>query len=76
MDTFAPISALAGGVLIGAAASLLLWLNGRVAGISSIAGGLVTAGRGFAGSSRLGDWYLFPRWCLEPGCKKSVDSER
>jgi len=46
MDTFTPISALAGGVLIGAAASLLLWLNGRIAGISSIAGGLVTGKRG------------------------------
>jgi len=46
MDTFTPISALAGGVLIGAAASLLLWLNGRIAGISSIAGGLVTGRRG------------------------------
>jgi uncharacterized protein len=45
MDTFTPISALAGGVLIGTAASMLLWLNGRVAGISSIAGGLVIGRR-------------------------------
>lgn len=41
MENFTPISALAGGVLIGIAASGLLWLNGRLAGISSIVGGLV-----------------------------------
>jgi uncharacterized membrane protein YedE/YeeE len=32
--------ALAGGGLIGLAATLLLWLNGRIAGVSGIAGGL------------------------------------
>jgi len=37
---FTPWSALAGGVLIGAAAALLVLLNGRVAGISGIVGGL------------------------------------
>ena len=41
MNGFTPISALAGGLLIGGAASLLLWLNGRLAGISSIANGLL-----------------------------------
>lgn len=40
MTNFTPWSALLGGVLIGAAAVLLLWLNGRVAGVSGIAGGL------------------------------------
>jgi uncharacterized membrane protein YedE/YeeE len=40
MSTFTPWPALAGGALIGAAAVLLLWANGRVAGISGIAGGL------------------------------------
>jgi uncharacterized membrane protein YedE/YeeE len=34
-------SALLGGVLIGLAASLLLWLNGRVAGVSGILNGVV-----------------------------------
>ena len=34
---FSPVSALAGGALIGLAATLLLWLNGRIAGISGIA---------------------------------------
>ena len=33
---FAPVPALAGGLLIGAAATLLLWLNGRIAGVSGI----------------------------------------
>src|SRR6185295_7411031 len=37
---FTPFSALAGGVLIGASASLLLALHGRIAGISGIVGGL------------------------------------
>lgn len=38
--------ALAGGVLIGIAASLLLALNGRIAGISGIVGGLLLPVRG------------------------------
>jgi uncharacterized membrane protein YedE/YeeE len=39
-------SALAGGVLIGAAASALLWLNGRIAGISGIIGGVLPGDAG------------------------------
>jgi len=35
------LSALLGGVLIGVSATLLLWLNGRIAGISGIAFGLL-----------------------------------
>ena len=42
MENFTPVSALAGGVVIGGAATLLLLLNGRVAGISGILGGLLT----------------------------------
>jgi uncharacterized protein len=38
---FTPWSALAGGAIIGAAAALFALLNGRVAGISGIVGGLV-----------------------------------
>jgi uncharacterized protein len=38
---FSPYSALIGGVTIGAAASLFLLLNGRIAGISGILGGLL-----------------------------------
>ena len=45
-NTFTPWSALAGGVLIGLAAAMLLLLNGRVAGISGIVGGLVKPVRG------------------------------
>lgn len=40
-DSFTPWSALAGGALIGTAASILLVLNGRVAGISGVLGGLL-----------------------------------
>lgn len=35
------MTALAGGVLIGLAATLLLWLNGRIAGISGIVSGVL-----------------------------------
>jgi uncharacterized membrane protein YedE/YeeE len=41
MNNFTPLSALAGGLLIGLSASLLLWLNGRIAGISGVLGGLL-----------------------------------
>ena len=34
-------AALAGGVLIGLSATLLLWLNGRIAGVSGIANGVL-----------------------------------
>jgi uncharacterized protein len=40
---FSPYSALIGGLVIGAAASLFLLLNGRIAGISGILGGLLQA---------------------------------
>lgn len=38
---FTPMSALLGGALIGLSAALLLLLNGRIAGISGIVGGLL-----------------------------------
>jgi uncharacterized membrane protein YedE/YeeE len=41
MEAFTPASALLGGVLIGLAASALLWLNGAVAGVSGAVGGLL-----------------------------------
>ena len=40
-NNFTPLSALAGGILIGISASLLILLNGRLAGISSLVGGLI-----------------------------------
>lgn len=39
--TFTPVSALAGGAMIGLAAALLILLGGRIAGISGILGGLL-----------------------------------
>jgi uncharacterized membrane protein YedE/YeeE len=41
MENFTPVSALAGGILIGIASVWLLAANGRIAGISSILHGLV-----------------------------------
>jgi len=43
---FTPWAALAGGVMIGLAASLLLLFNGRIAGISGILGGLLRSHNG------------------------------
>ena len=43
---FTPVSALIGGALIGASASMMLVLNGRITGISGILGGLVRRQRG------------------------------
>ena len=43
---FTPWPALAGGLLIGLAAAMLVLLNGRIAGISGILGGLLRPGRG------------------------------
>lgn len=48
-NAFTPWSALAGGVLIGLAAALLVLLNGRIAGISGIVGGLLTPKSGDIG---------------------------
>jgi len=40
-NAFTPASALMGGAMIGAAAALFVVLNGRIAGVSGILGGLV-----------------------------------
>lgn len=48
MAHFTPINALIGGALIGSAAGLLLWLDGRIAGISGILAGLLPPERGDA----------------------------
>jgi uncharacterized membrane protein YedE/YeeE len=52
---FTPVSALAGGVLIGLAASFFLLLHGRVAGISGLYGGLL---RKDSASRALGFWFI------------------
>lgn len=54
---FTPWTALAGGVLLGLAAALLVLLNGRVLGITGIVGGLLRPARGDIG------W----RWALLAG---------
>jgi len=43
---FTPWTSLAGGMLIGAAAAMLVLLSGRIAGISGIVGGLISLKRG------------------------------
>jgi uncharacterized membrane protein YedE/YeeE len=47
--SFTPLASLAGGALIGVSASLMLLLDGRVAGISGILGGAVRPVRGDTG---------------------------
>ena len=42
MENFTPISGLIGGLLIGLSTTLMLLLNGRIAGISGIVGGLLS----------------------------------
>jgi uncharacterized membrane protein YedE/YeeE len=42
MHNLTPLSGLSGGVLIGLAASMLMMLTGRLAGVSGIFGGLLT----------------------------------
>jgi len=44
MDTFTPVSALAGGALIGLAAVWLMALNGRILGASGLLAGAFTGG--------------------------------
>lgn len=46
MEHFTPLSALIGGLLIGLSATLLWVVNGRTAGISSVAGGIYPVRRG------------------------------
>lgn len=54
MENFTPVSALIGGGLIGLASGMYLLLNGRIAGISGIVGGLlVRSGSGSAMFERL-----------------------
>lgn len=48
-EHFTPWSSLAGGLLIGVAAAMLLLFNGRIAGISGILGGLLRPAAGDIG---------------------------
>jgi len=45
-NSFTPWTALAGGLLIGAAAAMFVLLNGRIAGISGIVVGLLQPNKG------------------------------
>lgn len=42
LEDFTPLSGFIGGILIGLASVMLLWLNGRIAGISGIVGGMLS----------------------------------
>ena len=53
MENFTPYSALIGGLLIGASSAIFLWLNGQLAGISGITGGLLNFKAGDL------DWRLY-----------------
>ncbi|WP_295985400.1 YeeE/YedE family protein [uncultured Variovorax sp.] len=46
---FTPLASLAGGALIGTAAAMLVLLNGRIAGISGVLGGLLRPSKGDIG---------------------------
>ena len=48
-NAFTPWSALAGGGLIGVAAAMLVLLNGRIAGISGVLGGVLRPAKGDRG---------------------------
>lgn len=48
-NNFTPLAALAGGALIGVAAAMFALLNGRIAGISGVLGGLLRPARGDIG---------------------------
>ncbi len=43
MTNFTPVTGLIGGALIGLAATLFILINGRIAGISGILGGVLDA---------------------------------
>lgn len=68
MESVTPIASLAGGVLIGAAAILLLLFNGRIAGVTGILAGLIEPGNwrwraAFLGGLLAGGLVMF---ALEP----------
>lgn len=46
MENFTPFASLVGGILIGLASALFLWLTGRICGVSGIYGGLLHFQRG------------------------------
>ena len=77
---FTPWSSLAGGLLIGFAAALFLLLNGRIAGISGIVGGLLRPVAGDIGwrvafiLGLLGAPLLFQIFSPLPGVRVDADA--
>ncbi|SDM09492.1 hypothetical protein SAMN05216517_10322 [Janthinobacterium sp. OK676] len=69
---FTPWASLAGGMLIGLAAALLILFNGRIAGISGILGGLLRPRSGDLGwriaflAGLVGTPLLYPMWQALP----------
>ncbi|NHQ94154.1 YeeE/YedE family protein [Janthinobacterium lividum] len=69
---FTPWTSLAGGMLIGLAAALLILFNGRIAGISGIVGGLLRPRSGDLGwriaflAGLIGTPLLYPLWQALP----------
>ena len=69
---FTPWASLAGGMLIGLAAALLILFNGRIAGISGILGGLLRPRSGDLGwriaflAGLVGTTLLYPMWQALP----------
>ncbi|MDN2670170.1 YeeE/YedE family protein [Janthinobacterium sp. SUN026] len=69
---FTPWASLAGGMLIGLAAALLILFNGRIAGISGIVGGLLRPRRGDLGwriaflAGLVGTPLLYSLWQVLP----------
>ncbi|MCF6328363.1 MAG: YeeE/YedE family protein [Henriciella sp.] len=53
MENFTPISSMLGGALIGLAATILMVVNGRIAGVSGVISGIGFASRGDR------DWRIF-----------------
>ena len=72
---FTPWASLAGGMLIGLAAALLILFNGRIAGISGILGGLLRPRQGDLGwriaflAGLIGTPLLWQLWQTLPPCR-------
>ena len=77
---FTPWASLAGGMLIGLAAALLILFNGRIAGISGIVGGLLRPRSGDLGwriaflAGLIGTPLLYPLWQALPPVQIDADT--
>lgn len=77
---FTPWASLAGGMLIGLAAAMLILFNGRIAGISGIVGGLLRPRRGDLGwriaflAGLIGTPLLWQLWQALPPVRIEADT--